>query len=117
FRLNAVLPVLARALATRRLRTENIQLREMISIYELCVAITHGLDLDTVINQTLNAAFQQSDAGEVAVLLPTSEGTALRVAGVRGPTVASLHGKLIAFDAAVAKWMAQASRELSGSAG
>ncbi len=115
FRLNAVLPVLARALATRRLRTENIQLREMISIYELCVAITHGLDLDTVIDQTLNAAFQQSDAGEVAVLLPASEGTALRVAGVRGPTVARLHGKLIAFDAAVAKWMAQASWELSDS--
>ena len=46
FRLNNLLLVFDRALETRRLRTENIQLREAVSIYELSRAITRGLSQD-----------------------------------------------------------------------
>ncbi|TLZ23470.1 MAG: response regulator, partial [Gammaproteobacteria bacterium] len=35
FKLSSILPVLARALATRALQRENIQLRESLAIYEL----------------------------------------------------------------------------------
>src|SRR4030095_1375419 len=38
FRLSSILPVLSRALAVRRLRTENIQLRETVGIYGLSMA-------------------------------------------------------------------------------
>src|SRR5215470_12975699 len=41
FRLQALLPVLARALQVRRLHTENVQLRETMAIYELGQAIAY----------------------------------------------------------------------------
>jgi signal transduction histidine kinase len=113
FRLNAVLPVLSKALATRRLQTENIQLRETLSIYELCVAITHGLDREDVLEKALDAAFQLTDAAEVAILLPIEGGERLSVAGMRGPRSTQLRGTVIACDAEFAKWLARASWELS----
>jgi signal transduction histidine kinase/ActR/RegA family two-component response regulator len=113
FRLNAVLPVLSKALATRRLQTENIQLHETLSIYELCVAITHGLEREEVLERTLDAAFQLNDASEVAVALPIEGGTRLQVAGARGPHSAQLRGQTFESDAAFAKWLARASWELS----
>jgi signal transduction histidine kinase len=113
FRLNAVLPVLSKALATRRLQTENIQLRETLSIYELCVAITHGLDREDVLEKTLDAAFALTDASEVAILLPIDGGERLTVAGMRGPRSLQLRGTAVACDADFAKWLARASWELS----
>jgi len=58
FTVNSILPVLARALATRRLQLENIQLRESVSIYELSRAITQGLEHGEVVERTLAAAGQ-----------------------------------------------------------
>jgi len=113
FRLNAVLPVLSKALATRRLQTENIQLRETLSIYELCVAITHGLDREDVLEKALDAAFQLTDAAEVAILLPIEGGTRLTVAGMRGPRASQLRGTVVDSDEQFAKWLALASWELS----
>jgi signal transduction histidine kinase len=113
FRLNTVLPVLAKALATRALQTENIQLHETLSIYELCVAITLGLEREEVLDRTLDAAFQLNDAAEVAIALPVEGGTRLQVAGARGPNAAALRGLTLDSDAAFAKWLARASWELS----
>jgi signal transduction histidine kinase/FixJ family two-component response regulator len=113
FRLNAVLPVLAKALESRRLQTENIQLHETLSIYELCVAITHGLDREDVLEKALDAAFRLTDAAEVAILLPIAAGARLSVAGMRGPRSSQLRGTVVACDADFAKWLAQASWELS----
>jgi signal transduction histidine kinase/FixJ family two-component response regulator len=113
FRLNAVLPVLSKALATRRLQTENIQLRETLSIYELCVAITHGLDREDVLEKTLDAAFALTDASEVAILLPIDGGERLTIAGMRGPRSPQLRGTNVVCGADFAKWLARASWELS----
>ena len=44
FRLQAVMPVLTRAINTRRLGLENLQLRETVAIYELCQTIAFTLD-------------------------------------------------------------------------
>lgn len=113
FRLNTVLPVLAKALATRALQTENIQLHETLSIYELCVAITHGLEREEVLDRTLDAAFQLNDAADVAIALPIDGGTRLQVAGARGAHAAELRGLTFESDAAFASWLARASWELS----
>src|SRR6267378_311950 len=51
FRLQSVMPVLTRALNTRRLRLENLQLRETVAIYELSRAIAFTLDPQTIISK------------------------------------------------------------------
>src|SRR3979490_2285069 len=84
FRLDNLVPVLSRALSVRRLQAENIRLRETLSIYELARAITRGLEHEEIVQRTLAAAMQQHDAGIVCILVPTSDGRALRVAGSHG---------------------------------
>src|SRR5438445_12199742 len=78
--LGSVMPVLTRALNTRRLRRENLQLRETVAIYELCHTIAFTLDPQTVISKLADAAMQQTDADEVSVLLPVDTGDELYVA-------------------------------------
>ena len=55
FRLDNLLSVLTRALETRRLQTENIQLREAVSIYELSRAITLGPSHDEIVERAVEA--------------------------------------------------------------
>ena len=113
FRLNNLLPVLTRAVETRRLRTENIQLREAVSIYELSRAITHSLAHDEVLQRTVAAAAQQSDAGAVCILVPSEEGRALRVAGTWGPNSHWYEGQRVPLDAAIVRWVSEAREQLS----
>ncbi len=80
FRLQAVMPVLTRAINTRRLRLENLQLRETVAIYELCQTIAFTLDPQTIISKLADAALQQTEADEVSVLLPIEESNELYVA-------------------------------------
>ena len=51
FRLQALLPVLARALQVRRLHMENVQLRETVAIYALGQAIAYTLDTNTLLHK------------------------------------------------------------------
>jgi signal transduction histidine kinase len=113
FRLDNLLTVLTRALETRRLRTENIQLREAVSIYELSRAITMGLSHDEIVQRTVAAAAQQSDAGAVCVLVPTTEGRELRVAGMSGASVDWSAEQRFAIDAPIVRWVALAREQLS----
>jgi signal transduction histidine kinase/CheY-like chemotaxis protein len=111
FKINEILPVLARALATRSLQLENIQLRESVSIYELSRAITQGLDPAEVVERTLAAAGQQSDVSAVYLLVPTDDGRALCLAGKTGPGAQPLECALL-LEGAGARWVDQARREL-----
>src|SRR5262249_55864622 len=113
FRLNNLLPVLARALETRRLRTENIQLREAVSIYELSRAITHGLAHDEVLQRTVSAAAQQSDAGAVCILVPTEEGSELRVGAMWGSDSHWREGQRFPLDAAIVSWISESREQLA----
>ena len=113
FRLNNLLPVLGRALETRRLRTENIQLREAVSIYELSRAITQGLSEDEVVQRTVMAASQQSDAGAVQLLVSTEEGRELRVAGMWGTHAHWREDERFSVDEAIERWVATAREQLS----
>ena len=113
FRLDNLLSVLARALERRRLQTENIQLRETVSIYELSRAITMGLSHDEIAERTVAAAAQQSDAGAVCVLVPTTEGRELRVAGMSGASAHWSAEQRFAIDAPIVRWVALAREQLS----
>jgi signal transduction histidine kinase/FixJ family two-component response regulator len=113
FRLDNLLTVLTRALERRRLQTENIQLRETVSIYELSRAITMGLSHDEIAQRTVAAAAQQSDAGAVCVLVPTTDGLELRVAGMSGASAQWSAEERFAIDAPIVRWVALAREQLS----
>src|SRR6266700_30308 len=70
FRLSAILPVLTRSLAVRRVRMENIELHQAVGMYELSKAIVLALDFDTVLQKVADAAVAQSRVRAVSVLLP-----------------------------------------------
>ena len=107
FRLQILLPVLTRAINTRRLRMENLQLRETVAIHGLCQTIAFTLDAQTVMSKLADAALQQSDADEVSILLPTSDGTELYVAAVRGEKRERLLGERIPLQDSISSWVAR----------
>lgn len=107
FRLQQLLPVLTRAVNMRRLRIENLQLRESVAIYGLTQTIAFTLDSNTVVSKLADAAMQQCDADEVSVLLPTPDGSELYVAAVRGPNRERLLGERIPLTEGIASWVAR----------
>jgi signal transduction histidine kinase/FixJ family two-component response regulator len=113
FRLGNLLPVLTRALETRRLRTENIQLREAVSIYELSRAITRGLSQEEVLQSTVAAAAQQSDAEAVCILVPSADRKQLQVAHSWGAAAGWTEAAPLELNAAVEQWVDAARKELS----
>jgi two-component system, cell cycle sensor histidine kinase and response regulator CckA len=112
FRLQAVMPVLTRAINTRRLRLENLQLRETLAIYELCQTIAFTLDPQTIISKLADAALQQTQADEVSVLLPTEEGGELYVAAVRGENRQALLGERVPLETSISGWVARSRESL-----
>jgi signal transduction histidine kinase len=112
FKVNSILPVLARALAVRTLQLENIQLRESVSIYELARAITEGLEHDQVVERTLAAASRQGDADAVYLLEPAADGRGLRLAGAAGPGVEPLAAAVTIPSSELEDWVSRARREL-----
>lgn len=107
FRMQTLMPVLTRAINTRHLRLENLQLRETLAIYGLSQTISFTLEPRLVLSKLADAALQQSDADEVSILLPTSDGSELYVAAVRGAQRERLLGERIPFDESIASWVAR----------
>ena len=107
FRLQNLLPVMTRALNTRQLRLENLQLRETVAIHELTQTIAFTLDPQTVMSKLTAGALQQTEADEVSVLLPTDDGEEFYVAAARGPRTNRLLGERIPFDRSIASWVAR----------
>ncbi len=105
FRLQVFMPMLTRAINTRRLKLENLQLRETVAIYELCQTISFTLDPPTIISKLADAALQQTDADEVSVLLPTPEGNELYVAAGRGVGRERLLGERIPLQQSISSWV------------
>ncbi len=107
FRLQSVMPLLARALNARRLRLENLQLRETVAIYELSQTIAFTLDPQTIIRKLADAALQQTDADEVSILLPADDGEELYVAAVRGENRQRLLGERVPLEESISGWVAR----------
>jgi signal transduction histidine kinase len=104
FNLSAIRPVLARAMNVRRLRLENIQLREAVGIYELSTVIARSLDSATVLERVADAAFQLHRAQEVRVYVANAAGTALRLVAARSHGPAPSPDGLVPITDALAAW-------------
>ena len=108
FRLQKVSPVLTRAMNTRHVRLENLQLRETVAIYELAQTVAFTLDPQTILSKLADAALQQTDADEVSVLLPLGNGSdELYVAAVRGEKRERLLGERVPLDESISGWVAR----------
>ena len=87
------MPVLARALAVRRLRLENIHLQQAVGIYELSMVIQLTLGFDVVLQKVADAAMGHSEISGVSILVPIEDGKALRVAISLGDVSSRKRGK------------------------
>src|SRR5215510_12532220 len=105
FRLQALLPVLVRALQVCRLHTENVQLRETVAIYELGQAIAYTLDTHTILDKVVEGALQQVNGNEAAIMLPTPDGEALFIAAVRGQNQDTLLGTRVSMTHSDVGWV------------
>src|SRR5437867_4732866 len=112
FRLQTVLPVLTRAMNTRHMRLENLQLRETVAIYELAHTIAFTLDPQTIISKLADVALQQTDADEVSILLPVNDADELHVAAARGDNRLPLLGERVPLDESISGWVARAREPL-----
>src|SRR5581483_1187108 len=113
FKLQMLLPILPRAMEMRRLRMDNLQLRETVAIYELAQAIAFRLDTSTILNKLADCVVQQLQADEVTILLPTPQGNELSVAVVRGAGRDHLLGGRIPLDRGIAGWVAKYRQPLT----
>ncbi|MFA6009309.1 MAG: response regulator [Desulfobacteraceae bacterium] len=113
FKLPNLLPVLYRAMDTRRLRLENIQLQEAVEIYELSMAMAYSQDSRMILNKTLDAAIKQCHADEGSIMLPTNDDKELYVAVVRGDGRENIMGERIPMGQKVAGWVASHQESVS----
>lgn len=107
FRLQTLMPILTRAINTRRLRKENLQLRETLAIYELAQTIGFTLDPQTLISKLADAALQQTEASEISILLPVNDSSDLYVAAVRGNNRQRLLGERVPREDTISGWVAR----------
>ncbi|MGE3807995.1 MAG: PAS domain S-box protein, partial [Gemmataceae bacterium] len=107
FKTSSLLPVLARAFEFRRLRLENVQLRDTVAIYDLCKAISFTSNIQTILHKLADGAVEQCNADEASVMLPSTDGKQLRVTTVLGANRASILGELISIEEGIAGWVAR----------
>jgi len=103
--LSALSAVLTRAMEFRRLRTENVQLREMVAVYELSTALAFSLESKTILRKTAEAALQACHADEVSIVLPTADWKAWCVAMAVGDTHEQLIGQVVALEQSIVGWV------------
>jgi len=116
FKLNALLPVIARAARMHRLRSENIQLRAALSIYELSTAAAFTLDAERLLDNLALSASRQSEHADIAILLASENADELRVAKVRGAAWDTRRAAVSPLDARVAVWLEEYREALADSA-
>ena len=107
FKTHAVLPILARALEMRRLRLENLSLRETVAVHDLCRALAFSLDLNDLLNKIVDAALQQCEADEASLMLPTNDGKELYISAIRGKNREGLLGERVSMMSGIAGWVAR----------
>ncbi|MDP1992533.1 MAG: PAS domain S-box protein, partial [Syntrophales bacterium] len=106
FKLEFLMPLLARAMQVRNLRLENMQLKETVAIHELGKAIAFSSDSNMILNKIADAALQQCGADEVSIMQPTRDGRDLYVAVVRGGSGECL-GAQAPIEQGIAGWVAR----------
>lgn len=111
FKLGAITAVLTRALAARRLRMENLELKEAVSIYDLSMSLTSVLNSRLVPQRVADAAMQLPHAAGACVLVVVAQEQTLEVGAARG----NLNGtreRRFRLDSSVADWVSRARDEM-----
>jgi diguanylate cyclase (GGDEF)-like protein/PAS domain S-box-containing protein len=106
FKVSAILPVVARAVSVRRLRLENLDLRNTVAIHELNQAIAHTLDPNVLLDKIADAALAQFEADEASIMLLADDGRFLYVAAIRGERRDALLGERVPIGEGIAGWVA-----------
>jgi PAS domain S-box-containing protein len=107
FKLTKLMSVLHRACDFRRMRLENVQLRDSLAIYELSKAIAFTLDEETLLNKVADAALQQFQGDELSIMLPSPAGSELYIALLRGEQRPHILGQRMPVDRGIAGWVAR----------
>jgi PAS domain S-box-containing protein len=107
FKFAQITPVLARAVNVRRLKLENVELRQTVALYEMGKAISFTLDMNTILNKLLDAALAQCSADEGSVMVPTREGDELFIAAVGGEGRERILGERVSCGKGIAGWVAR----------
>ncbi|MEO8847216.1 MAG: EAL domain-containing protein [Casimicrobiaceae bacterium] len=105
-KLRTLLPVVERALGVRRLRLENMQLRDTVALHQLNEAMAHTLDRDLLLQRIADAAMAQLRADEASVMLVNDDDGTLQIVAVRGPRREALLGRRVPGDEGIAGWVA-----------
>lgn len=74
FKVEEIVHVVQRGLEKKRLATENLRLREALSLYKVSEAITASLSLDDVVSTVTKSALHEVDADAVFMWLGDGEG-------------------------------------------
>lgn len=74
FKVEEIVHVVHRGLEKKRLATENLRLREALSLYKVSEAITASLSLDDVVSTVTESALAEVDADAVFMWLGDGEG-------------------------------------------
>ncbi len=105
-KLNALLPVLFRAADVRRLRLENMELRNTVAMHELNQVISNTLDPVTLLDKIVRAALTQFEADEASVMLVDSSTGQLYVAASVGHESQDMLGLRVPMGRGIAGWVA-----------
>ncbi len=111
FKMNMLLPVLFRAMEMRRLRDENLQLRESVALYDLLMAVSFTHDLEVILNKIADAVLEQCGADEMSIMLRSGAEDELYVAVIRGEQREGILGERIPMHKGIAGWVAS-NREI-----
>ncbi len=83
FKIDQVVSVIQRGLESRRLREENLRLRETLSLYNMSEAINQTLQMDVIIDLTLETTYTAIEADFVNYLRKEAKETQLHEVGRR----------------------------------
>ncbi|HEY1376777.1 MAG TPA: response regulator [Gemmataceae bacterium] len=104
FKLHALLPVLTRGLEVRRLRAENLKLRESAAIHDFARAVAGSLDARAVLARLVQGVLRHLPADGVAVFLPSADGRRLEAVVAHGPAAEPLLRRGVSLEPVRAAW-------------
>ncbi len=114
FSQDAFAAVLSRAMNMQRLKSDNIQLREAISIYELAQKVSSSFDVDIILDELSRAAQELVEADEVSIMIfDDDEKKKLRIAAARGEYLQPFVGTYVSAEEGIAAWVVKNQKVLT----
>ena len=108
FKINFLLPLIARAMGIRKLKLENVQLQETVAVHELATLIAFPFDIRTILNKLLDAALKQCQADETSIMLTAEDDKGeLYIAVAKGEHLEQFIGARVPMDNSIAGWVAK----------